>query len=178
MIADISGPIGIHVADYLFDSTGPIQQSPVLTATDIPEYALCELKMLHGLLRHALTNQADRIVDVCLLIVNYMRLPTICRNLFGVVSHLHISLLDIAQLLPELELSSCYARDQNRFQIFPSIFRRPGIPNVAQKLITHTGCKTIEKSACRLFQGREVSLCRLGCCIISSINITPIPMPE
>ena len=40
-----------------------IQQFLVLSATDIPEYQLRTLKMLHGWMHHELTNPADRIAE-------------------------------------------------------------------------------------------------------------------
>ena len=96
----------------------------------------------------------------------------------GVVRHRHISLSQIAQLLPELKLSSCGARRENLSQISPRILRCACIPNVAQKLVAHTRCGAIENFARRMFLGREVSLCRFGCCVIRSIDITLVAMPE
>ena len=37
---------------------------PILSATDIPEYSLRALKVLHSRLRYELTNQANRITKV------------------------------------------------------------------------------------------------------------------
>ena len=44
--------------------TGLIQQSPILSATDILDYSLHALKVLHCRSRHELTNQANRICEV------------------------------------------------------------------------------------------------------------------
>ena len=72
-------------------------------------------------------------------------------DLGGVVNHRHLSLLDIAQLLSEQKLYLYCDHGKNLFQISPSIFRRPSIPNIAQKLIAHTGRKAVQDSTCRSF---------------------------
>ena len=80
-------------------------------------------------------------------------------HLGGVVSHRHVTLTHIAQLLSELEFPCCGACDENLFQISPSILRHSCILNVAQELFAHIGCETVESSARQLFPGWEVSLC-------------------
>ena len=67
---------------------------------------------------------------------------------------------------------------QKSFSDFPNHPSASSIPNVAQELFAHTGCEAIENFSCRLFPGREVSVCRFGCCIICSIDIAPVSMPE
>ena len=80
--------------------------------------------------------------------------------------------------LSELELPGCGACSENIFPIFPSMLLRTRTPNVTQELFAHTGREAIENSARRLFLGREVSVCRFRCCVICSIDIGPVSMPE
>ena len=94
------------------------------------------------------------------------------------ISFIFDALSHIAQLLSELELPGCGACGENLFQISPSILQRSRIPNVTQELFPHTGREAVENSARRLFPGRKVSVCRIGCCVICSIDIAPISMPE
>ena len=51
-VAGVSGPIGIGVVNKLFGYTGPIQQPSSLSAANILEYLVRELKVLHGRMRH------------------------------------------------------------------------------------------------------------------------------
>ena len=55
--------------------------------------------------------------------------------------------MDIVELLLELQLPGHCVGNENPFDIRPRIPWRLGIPNVAQKLIAHTGCKAVENSA-------------------------------
>ena len=87
------------------------------------------------------------------------------------------TLSHIAQLLSELELLGCCACGENLFQISPSILRCSHIPNVTQELFPHTGREVVQNFAHRLFLGREVSMCRFGCYIIRSVDISPVSMP-
>ena len=64
MIGGVASPISIGVADQLCGCTGPIWQSPVLSATYVPKYALRTLKVLLGRSRHELTDHPDRITEV------------------------------------------------------------------------------------------------------------------
>ena len=87
----------------------------------------------------------------------------------GVVRHRHLSLSNFAQHLSELKLCGCGVRGENLFQISQ---------NVPKKLIAHVGCKAVENFAFLLILGREISVCRLRRCIISSFDITPVTVPE
>ena len=47
-----------------------------------------------------------------------------------------------------------------------------------EHVVGDIGCEAIHYPACRLFPSRRVHVCRLRCCIVSSVDITPVAMPE
>ena len=96
----------------------------------------------------------------------------------GGINYRQVALSQISQLMSKLELLGSGAFGEFFFQISPNILRRSCIPNVAQELFTHTGGEAVENSTRRLFPGQEVFVYRFGCCIICSIDITLVSMPE
>ena len=80
--------------------------------------------------------------------------------------------------MSELELSGCGACSENLFQISPSILQHFRIPNIAQEFFTQTRREAVKNSTRQLIPGREVSVCRIGCCVICSIDIAPVSVPE
>ena len=76
-----------------------------------------------------------------------------------IVRQRQIFLSDIGKLLPELQLPCYCASGKNPLEIHPRLLCRLAIPNVAQELVTHIGCKVVENSACRLSPSQKISVC-------------------
>ena len=64
-------------------------------------------------------------------------------DLGGVVQYFDLFLLHVVQLLLELKLACCRVRGKNILEIFPRLFGRLGVLNVAKYVVVDTCCQII-----------------------------------
>ena len=76
----------------------------------------------------------------------------------GVVSHRHIPLSNIVELLTKLQLTSRDTRGENLFQIFPGLLRRLRVSDMSEQLIGDTDAKQYITLLAACSQAEE-SLC-------------------
>ena len=76
-----------------------------------------------------------------------------------VVQHEHVILFNVVQLLPELKLVCRRVGDENRLEIFPRLFGRLSVSNVAKYVVADTCCQAIHYLTRSLLARWVVGVC-------------------
>ena len=69
-------------------------------------------------------------------------------------------------------------RQKKLFQVRPSFLWCLGVPDMAEQLVTDTRHEAVHYPACHLFRSQKVPMRCIRHYVISSIDITPVTMPE